>query len=154
MGSPEGLRHCLLGRMHLCRHARKARLHQKCSWCMHTTWPAQESSRTRPARTEIALQDRCPVEDVLVWHSPGDSLPVSCSERSRVSAPCSKDVTVHPHWTRARPAVHVLSPTASGSYCPAREDSAPQCGTEFFIAACPWTPETDSMLGLFLTTVA
>jgi hypothetical protein len=27
----------LLGHMHLCRHARKARLHQKCSWCMHTT---------------------------------------------------------------------------------------------------------------------
>ena len=27
----------LLGRMHLCRHARKALLHQKCSLYMHAT---------------------------------------------------------------------------------------------------------------------
>jgi hypothetical protein len=28
-------------------------------------------------------------------------------------------------------AAHVPSPPAAGSHCPAREDSAPQCGTEF-----------------------
>jgi hypothetical protein len=71
---------------------------------------------TSPAPTTTGWrEDRCPVVSKRPLHS-------------RAAAKMSPHIRICPDPVLA---AHAPSPPAAGSHCPAREDSAPHCGTEF-----------------------
>ncbi len=78
----------------------------------------REPHDTSPAPTTTGWrEDRCLVNSKRPLHS-------------RAAAKMSPHIRIGPETVLT---AHVPSPPAAGSHCPAREDSAPHCGTEFFL---------------------
>jgi hypothetical protein len=78
---------------------------------------------TSPAPTTTGRRvNKCPVVSKRPLHS-------------RAAAKMSPHISIGPEPVLT---AHAPSPPAAGSHCPAKEDSAPHCGTEFSVVAEGW----------------
>ena len=81
-------------------------------WRMHCGVEVTESSTNK--QHHLWREDRCLVVSKQPLHS-------------RAAAKMSQHISISPEPVLTN---HTPSQTAAGSHCPAREDSAPHCGTE------------------------
>ncbi len=78
-------------------------------------------------------------DDVVYWYLIQDRCPVVSKRplHSHAAAKMSPHIRIGPESVLA---AHAQSPSAESSHCPAREDSAPHCRTEFFLqVGSTWT---------------
>jgi hypothetical protein len=61
---------------------------------------------------------------------------------SRAAAKMSPHISIGPEPDLT---VHAPSPPAAGSHCQAKEDSAPDCGTEFYLSSLMANPSRDML---------
>jgi hypothetical protein len=96
--------------------------------------PEHAHVSTRPAAATPTPRHESPAPTTTGWRE--DKCPVVSKRplHSRAAAKMSPHIRIGPEPVLA---AHAPSPPAAGSHCPAREDSAPHCGTEFFLClAC------------------
>jgi hypothetical protein len=89
--------------------------------CFHPTSPINPHATSPAPTTTGCREDRCPVVSKQQFHS-------------RATAKISPHISIGPEPVLT---AHAPSPPAADSHCPAKQDSAPHCGTEFLSSTTP-----------------
>jgi hypothetical protein len=89
--------------------------------CFHPTSPINPHATSPAPTTTGCREDRCPVVSKQQFHS-------------RATAKMSPHISIGPEPVLT---AHAPSPPAADSHCPAKQDSAPHCGTEFLSSTTP-----------------